>query len=135
MLGEELGADVSQIRKDDLFGIGRQLAQPQLIIDHRDLLQRYTQNCRKVNDLLLAVLEHHLRLDPRTLANLHRFVRPSGDHIRFTRNTAVPFDEERVTRSEHTDFGTLTILFNWLGGLQIRHPQTEKWVYVKPVPR
>ena len=37
----------------------------------------------------------------------------------------------------HTDFGSVTILFNWLGGLQIesRDPKREgKWDYVKPLP-
>ena len=37
-------------------------------------------------------------------------------------------------RAEHTDFGSFTILFNWLGGLQLLLPQPEKWVWVRPVP-
>jgi isopenicillin N synthase-like dioxygenase len=35
---------------------------------------------------------------------------------------------------EHTDFGSLTILLNRLGGLQVQLPKTEDWVYVRPVP-
>lgn len=29
---------------------------------------------------------------------------------------------------------TLNSLFNWLGGLQIRRPDNDQWVYVRPVP-
>ena len=34
---------------------------------------------------------------------------------------------------EHTDFGSLTILFHRLGGLQILPPNSETWAYVKPL--
>lgn len=99
-----------------------------------DLFASYIQHCRGVIDLLLEQLNTRLELPAGTLANMHRLDQPSGDHIRFTRNPAQEFDENTAKRGEHTDFGTLTILFNWLGGLQIRHPTSNEWVYVKPVP-
>ena len=34
----------------------------------------------------------------------------------------------------HTDFGTLTILFNRLGGLQVLPPEEDEWLYVQPIP-
>ncbi len=35
----------------------------------------------------------------------------------------------------HTDFGSITLLFNKLGGLQVLPPQeTSAWKYVRPVP-
>jgi isopenicillin N synthase-like dioxygenase len=33
-----------------------------------------------------------------------------------------------------TDFGSVTILFNQLGGLQVINPQSYEWKYVKPQP-
>jgi isopenicillin N synthase-like dioxygenase len=83
---------------------------------------------------MITHLERHLQLPAGTLASLHRIHERSGDHIRFNQTAAQPFSEQAAKKGEHTDFGTLTILFNWLGGLQIRLPETEKWVYVKPVP-
>ena len=83
---------------------------------------------------MITRLEQHLQLPPQTLANLHRIDHRSGDHVRFNQTAVQPYNEERARSAEHTDFGTFTILFNWLGGLQIRHPDTNEWVYVRPVP-
>ena len=33
---------------------------------------------------------------------------------------------------DHADFGSVTILFNQLGGLQVRNPSSHEWKYVKP---
>ena len=71
---------------------------------------------------MLSVLEKHLEVEPGTLANLHRITERSGDHVRFNHTSAAPYDELRVRDGEHTDFGTLTVLWNWQGGLQIRLP-------------
>ena len=70
----------------------------------------------------------------RQLLSLHRTTARSGDHIRFNKSAPGKYDEAKVRLGEHTDFGSLTMLFNWLGGLQIRHPATNEWVYVPPVP-
>lgn len=35
---------------------------------------------------------------------------------------------------EHTDFGSITVLFNQLGGLQVLNPDSQEWKYVKPEP-
>jgi hypothetical protein len=58
----------------------------------------------------------------------------SGDHVRLVQAPPYPFNAAQAQRAEHTDFGSITILFNWLGGLQIRVPDTTEWVYVRPVP-
>ena len=123
------------MRKDDFVGnYPEPLPMHPLAHQHSDLLKSYTLHCRQAIDLLLAHLEKHLRLPPSSLANLHRIDHRSGDHVRFNQHAPQPFTEEAAKLGEHTDFGTLTILFNWLGGLQIRHPETEEWVYVRPVP-
>ena len=44
-------------------------------------------------------------------------------------------DDRRVALGEHTDFGSVTVLFNRLGGLQVLPPGREaQWCYVKPLP-
>ncbi|KAH8812925.1 hypothetical protein F5884DRAFT_318708 [Xylogone sp. PMI_703] len=123
------------MRKDDLVGNCEPLPCPNLIKQNWPLLQSYARNCRAAIDLMITHLEAHLQLPPGTIANLHRITSRSGDHVRFNKNAVQPYNEDQARSTEHTDFGTLTILFNWLGGLQIRHPDTNEWVYVKPVPR
>lgn len=106
-----------------------------MILDHNDLFTSYVKHCRSAVDILLDTLNAQLHLPPGTLEDLHRITEPSGDHVRFTHNAPnEPFDEARARKGEHTDFGSMTILFNWLGGLQIRTPDTDTWVYVKPIP-
>lgn len=106
-----------------------------MILDNEAALARYVKACRKIIDNLLEHLETHLQLPAGTLAELHRVDAPSGDHVRFNQTPPMAYSLERARGGEHTDFGSLTILFNWLGGLQIRLPDTaDEWVWVKPVP-
>ncbi|KAF2105141.1 Clavaminate synthase-like protein [Rhizodiscina lignyota] len=122
------------LRKDDLVRNNPPLPMHPLVTKNHDLLESYARNCRAAIDLMITHLEVHLQLPIGTLAKLHRINHRSGDHVRFHQHAPAPFTEEAAKQGEHTDFGTLTILFNWLGGLQIRLPDTEDWVYVKPVP-
>lgn len=123
-----------QMRKDDFVANCDPLPHPDLIKQHWPLLQSYTRHCRAAIDLMITHLEVHLQIPIGTLASLHRINERSGDHVRFNQTAVQPFEEEIAKQGEHTDFGTLTILFNWLGGLQIRSPTTDEWVYVKPIP-
>lgn len=82
---------------------------------------------------LFSSLNDSLRLPPSTLPSRHRFTEPSGCMARFIR-TFPTTDPARKNLGEHTDFGSLTILFNRLGGLQVHMPDTEEWVYVRPMP-
>lgn len=44
-------------------------------------------------------------------------------------------DDRQLTLGEHTDFGSITLLFNRLGGLQVLPPgKGAEWCYVKPLP-
>jgi isopenicillin N synthase-like dioxygenase len=40
---------------------------------------------------------------------------------------------EKVSLLAHTDFGSLTILHNQVGGLQVLLPGSEEWKYIKPI--
>lgn len=85
--------------------------------------------------LVLDLLNQHLELPPSTLAKLHRLDKPSGDQVRFIRAPPLPVDERDITLGEHTDFGSVTVLFNRVGGLQILPPgEDATWCYVRPLP-
>jgi len=122
------------MRKDDLIGNCKPLPCPDLIKQNWQLLGNFARNCRAAIDLMFTHLEKNLELPIGTLAKLHRINEMSGDHVRFNKQAPGKYDEEKARQGEHTDFGSLTILFNWMGGLQIRRPDTSEWVYVRPVP-
>lgn len=69
---------------------------------------------------VLSVLSAKLGLPADALAGFHRIGEESGDHVRMThgppRRSA---DLPEIQTPGHTDFGTITVLFNWLGGLQV----------------
>ena len=48
--------------------------------------------------------------------------------------SAKPTDEPEILVGPHTDYGSVTILFNKLGGLQALNPATTEWKYVRPEP-
>lgn len=55
---------------------------------------------------------------------MHRLSRGSGDHVRFT--CAQPPSsaaQEKTTLGAHTDLGSVTVLFNRQGGLQVLLPE------------
>lgn len=80
---------------------------------------------------LFRSLSYSLGLPLDTFANLHRFDVPSGCHARLIQ--VHPYlNPLQQTLGEHTDFGSLSILFNRLGGLQVQLPDSHDWVHVRP---
>lgn len=68
-----------------------------------------------------------------TLQSLHRIDSISGDQVRWVRSPPQPPDDRQTALGEHTDYGSVTILFNRLGGLQVLPPNQDTWTYVKPL--
>jgi isopenicillin N synthase-like dioxygenase len=99
---------------------------------------------RTAHSIVLFILRHiekHLHLPAETLTSLHRQMQISGDQVRFVKSPPQPPSDMRTALGKHTDFGSITILFNRLGGLQILPPpsltpagQNPEWTYVKPLP-
>ena len=91
--------------------------------------------------LILSLLNTHLQLPPNTLTSLHRQSAISGDHVRLIKSPPQPPSDMRTALGKHTDYGSITILFNRLGGLQILPPpaltpegRDPEWTYVRPLP-
>lgn len=93
---------------------------PDVVVAQKPLLARYMRNAHATGLKILSILAHKLGLDRNALAGFHRITEESGDHVRMThgppRKSA---DLPEIQTPGHTDFGTITILFNWLGGLQV----------------
>ncbi|KAL9034329.1 MAG: hypothetical protein Q9214_007093 [Letrouitia sp. 1 TL-2023] len=124
--------EMYNISKDDILAISDPLPAPFIIVSNRPLLQSYMQSNHLVLTTLFSSLSTSLGLPLDTFSNLHRFDIPSGCHTRFIQVHPYP-DLLQQTLGEHTDFGSLSILFNRLGGLQVQLPDSHNWVYVRPV--
>jgi isopenicillin N synthase-like dioxygenase len=135
-------ADRVQIPKDDFLGISEKpFEHPQLLYTKEDLIKSYMQNAHSLVTLILSHLNTHLHLPSNTLQSLHALRSHTGDQVRFVKSPPQPKSDLRTALGKHTDFGSITILFNRLGGLQILPPPSltpagkePQWTYVKPLP-
>ncbi|RFU30437.1 hypothetical protein B7463_g5924, partial [Scytalidium lignicola] len=128
--------EIYNISKDDLLSIMSPLSAPGVITSHRKELKSYVETNNSILSTLYTSLSTSLHLDPNTLSSLHRLSAPSGCHVRFicAPPATEPESAAAAALGEHTDFGSMTILMNRLGGLQVQLPRSEEWVYVVPVP-
>lgn len=84
------------------------------------LLARYMRTAHSTGLTILNLLAIKLGLPPDALAGFHRITEEAGDHVRMTHGPARRTAElPEIQTPGHTDFGSITILFNWLGGLQV----------------
>lgn len=115
---------------------GPQNPNPNLITSHRKLIQQYIRLCHRVVEIILCGLEKQLGLLPATLIDLHKLSAESGDHVRFLKCPSQPANDRQTAVGEHTDFGSITVLFNRLAGLRVVEPgvhnEWENWPWVPP---
>ena len=133
------------VSKDDVFGQSEKpVPYPDLLQEARPVFESFMRTAHGVGLVVLELLAGRLGIAPEELAARHRLAARSGDHVRLTYGPGDPAEAQRqTTRSEaetkittfaHTDFGTVTLLFNWLGGLQIENRATGAWEWVRPLP-
>ncbi|OAQ96689.1 hypothetical protein LLEC1_02208 [Akanthomyces lecanii] len=123
-----------QISRDDILGTSEPWPAPDVLENQRLFLRGFMKSARDIVHLLLGLLNDFLQLPKDTLSSMHRADVPSGDHVRMIKAPPQPVDDKQVALGEHTDFGSITILFNRLGGLQILPPGADAtWTYVKPL--
>lgn len=124
------------ISKDDVLGLAERLPTPECLDGEaqRALFQRYIHHCHGICERIIELLSERLPLKAQVRENgslqaLHGLQRRSGDQIRFVRAPPQEPTTRGVALGEHTDFGSVTVLFNRLGGLQVRLPE-----HMQPVP-
>ena len=152
------------ISKDDILDLGERLPCPSVLAgeDERSLFMNYIEKSHTICDALIGLLSERLPLSEQARENgglqaLHKLGNRSGDQIRFVKAPPQDQSTKGVALGEHTDFGSVTILFNRLGGLQVRLPEgmgavpacnehgegpgevesklcQDGWCYVRPLP-
>lgn len=125
------------IFKDHIHDISKSRDYPSILLAQKAVVRAFNYNAHTCGLAVLKALEQGLSLSPSQLTELHNFDLPAEDHLRMTRTLPSELKEISTNLPPHTDFGSVTVLFNWLGGLQIESTDPEnkgQWVYVKPIP-
>ncbi|KAJ7573431.1 Clavaminate synthase-like protein [Mycena floridula] len=93
----------------------------------------YITKSMAVAETLVEVFNEKLGLPAGEIMKRHLVTDVSSCETRSTRNppNAIP---GRLAIGAHSDFGSLTILQNRLGGLQVLPPGSTTWTHVKPIP-
>lgn len=122
-----------------MTGVSKPLSNPPCIEARRAKIKAYMEQAHSIVELICSHLDAQLRLAPGTLASPQPISTPSGTSLRMLRYPPQPVDDRRTSLLGHTGIGTLTILFNITGGLQLLAPGADprdegSWVYVQPVP-
>ena len=102
-------------------------------------------SCETITKLVLDALSNGLKVDSSQFQNMHSG-QSSTSMLRLTQTLSKAFldGEEGVSTPPHSDFGSVTVLFNWIGGLQIQLPpgvpdrngqlsDEPRWAYVRPL--
>lgn len=130
------------VLQDDLLGNVPEHDTPTPVRDARPLLKSYVQNCQQVLSLILSGLENQLDLPSGTLRKLQSSEVRSGSILRMIQGApSLKQQDFRTGLLPHTDFGTVTLLANVMGGLQVLRPGADAnskdprdWQWVKPRP-
>ncbi|KAI1371458.1 putative oxidoreductase [Hypoxylon crocopeplum] len=141
-------AEFFNVGKNDMIVPDDQMGRswPSVVMDAKPLFADYVATAHAVGMNIMAILAERLGVDPAKIMSRHRIEEPSGDHVRITRGPPRETDEmPEIQTPSHTDFGTITILMNWLGGLQVYSESSRKaqlgdfhpdvpgeWLWVKP---
>ena len=104
-------------------------------------MERLVHGAHAICLLILSQIEAHLSFQPGKLTSLHRLSQPSADQLRLIKMKPQPQHDRRTSLLAHTDLGSVTLLWNILGGLQILPPGSDEesnvntstaWEFVKP---
>lgn len=119
---------------------------PPIIMDNQPLFDSYMRAAHSTGLHILSILAKRLGIDPSEFTSRHRLSESAGDIVRLTRGPPrKTADMPEIQTPSHTDFGTITLLKNWLGGLQVWSNSARKagplepdtpgeWLWVKPKP-
>lgn len=126
--------------QDGLMGTSEPQPLPPLVQSNLPLFTSFLKHGQDIVATVSSAIAAQLGLPPDTFTSLQDPTRPSGTVVRLIKSFASPDPEDlRTSMIHHTDFGTVTLLANVLGGLQILAPgkpptDESSWLWVRPRP-
>ncbi|KAK5167033.1 uncharacterized protein LTR77_007762 [Saxophila tyrrhenica] len=144
--GTRDSAEFFNVSKNDMIVPDNEMVRPwpKEIMEKKSLFADYSRSAHGIGMLVMDVLARQLGIDPEEIKSRHKIEERAGDHVRLTRGPPRKTVEmPEIQTPSHTDFGTITILMNWLGGLQVWSESSRKagplepdvpgeWLWVKP---
>lgn len=133
--------EMYNLGQDDILGNTPPRSNPPPLEAHREDCKIFFLHAHAVLDVILYHLDKCLDLSPGTLSSLNPLDKISDTAVRLT--VSYPqqksnMDFQRITLGGHTDLGTITLLFNVAGGLQILPAGSENinanWRFIRPEP-
>lgn len=125
--------------QDEIFGrTPDPVPQPPTVEARRSQCQRFCLRSHEVSAAVLSSLDISLGLPKGTLISLCPMDKPSATGVRLLRADPSSLHEKQtVSAGAHTDIGVLTLVFNVVGGLQIRpakNPDSREdpWKFIRP---
>lgn len=124
---------------------------PPWLAMHEATFQSALRHAAQITATLLRIFEAELGLPAGALQEVHDITQPSGTFLRLLRYPGKPAEradvEPALTFPAHKDYSTVSLLFNWLGGLlhlqaaSLGHAPAARddvpeddWVWVRPQP-
>ena len=112
---------------------------PEVMTSHRNMHEAFVRGAHAIEDIVLGSLERSLQMHPGSLTDMHHIDKETRDQYRMICFPPLADRDRRSSMVPHRDFGSMTTLFNILGGLQFlpsgKNPEVEDdWLYIKPVP-
>ena len=109
---------------------------PAVLKESMSTLRPFNELAHSGLTTILDRLDGLLDLPAGTLANKHRIMEPMECQTRILKYPPQPTGDHRASTVPHTDFGSVTLWFNKVGGLQVVPPNGDStaWEYVRPVP-
>jgi isopenicillin N synthase-like dioxygenase len=100
------------VSKNDMLANDDPQPNPGVITAKRPLFASYITHTHAVCILIMRILNDRLGLPVHTFANWHRLHGPAGDQVRLIHVPPQPPTDRTLSSGEHTDFGSVTVLFN-----------------------
>lgn len=121
--------------QDDLLGLGESNNRiPPAFDSNRALLTSCLRRMHSVAETICRHLDAHLDLPKGTFEAIHSIDKASPSSMRFLHMPPQEPSNLKTSLMGHTDNGSITVLFNIIGGLQILPPHSSEWKYVRPEP-
>ncbi|KAH0548670.1 hypothetical protein GP486_007786 [Trichoglossum hirsutum] len=132
--------EVFNVAHSDLGDTTTPFQLPSCLSDHTPLFRSTIRSGHNIASIILGALEKCIQLPSSSLTSLHRLSETSGDFLNVLRYPAPPAERHgTVNFPPHRDANSITILFTWLGGLQVPESDAEavdedNWRFVEPLP-